>query len=151
MFRVIEKLLNSKSSRLFNLIGWPGVGKSALIASILEFIEERGLLKGGSIYFNARNISICEQLIRNLNQAILQENLNIFPKNSEKEYLKQDPVETLKSILIKLNSIDGEILLVIDNAEDLIQNERGNLQMLVQMMLQRVSQLKIFLTSQRSL
>ena len=56
MFRVIDKLLNSVKSRLFNLIGWPGIGKSALVASILDYISERSLLKGGSIYFNARNI-----------------------------------------------------------------------------------------------
>ena len=67
MFRVLDKLLNSKNSRLFNLIGWSGMGKSALAASVLEYIAERGLLKGGSIYFNARNITMCEMFIRNFN------------------------------------------------------------------------------------
>ena len=67
MFRVMDKILNSKNSRLFNLIGWPGIGKSALVAYMLDYISERGLLKGGSIYFNARNITMCELFIRNFN------------------------------------------------------------------------------------
>ena len=78
MFRVMDKLLNSKNSRLFNLIGWPGMGKSALISSVLEYISERGLLKGGSIYFNARNISMCELFIRNFNQVLISENSTLF-------------------------------------------------------------------------
>ena len=78
MVRVIDKLLNSVKSRLFNLIGWPGIGKSALVASILDYISERSLLKGGSIYFNARNIQICELFIRNFNQVLISENPTLF-------------------------------------------------------------------------
>jgi len=78
MSKLIEKLLNNKNSRLFNLIGWPGMGKSALVASMLDYIADRGLLKGGSIYFNARNISMCELFIRNFNQVLLSENPTLF-------------------------------------------------------------------------
>ena len=46
-FKIIDKVLNSKTSRLFNLIGWPGVGKSALVASMLNYMGERVLLPGG--------------------------------------------------------------------------------------------------------
>ena len=86
MFRVIDKLLNSKNgSRLFNLIGWPGMGKSALVASILDYVSERGLLKGGSIYFNARNISMCEPFIHNFNQVLLSENPTLFGIAKERD------------------------------------------------------------------
>lgn len=53
--------------------------------------------------------------------------------------------------MAKISIIDGEILLVIDNAEGLIINERNDFAMLVSMILTRVSQLKILLTSQRPL
>ena len=96
MYRIIEKLLNSKTSRLFNIIGWPGVGKSALVASILDYISERTLLKGGSIYFNARNISMCESFIRNFNQVLISENPTLFGfNNNEKDRMKQEPIKTL--------------------------------------------------------
>ena len=45
----------------------------------------------------------------------------------------------MESILSKIAIIDGEILLVIDNSEDLIINERNDFAMLLSMMLTRVS------------
>ena len=92
MYRVIDKLLNSKTSRLFNLIGWPGVGKSALVANILQYIAERSLLKGGSIYFNARNISLCEHFIHNFNQVLISENPTLFGIARDRDQLKQEPL-----------------------------------------------------------
>ena len=135
----MDKVLNSKNQRLFNIIGWPGIGKSALVASMLDYIAERGLLKGGSIYFNARNISMCEIFIRNFNQVLISENPTLFGVAREKEQVRHEPVKTLESILSKIAIIDGEILLVIDNSEDLIMNERNDFAMLLSMMLTRVS------------
>lgn len=147
MFRVIDKLLNSKSSRLFNLISWSGMGKSALVASILDYISQRGLLKGGSIYFNARNISICEIFIRNFNQVLISENPQLFGIARERDQIQQEPIKTLDSILAKILIIEGDIVLVIDNAQELISNERTDFCMLLSMMLTRVPSLKILLTS----
>ena len=135
----MNKLLNSKNSRLFNLIGWPGTGKSALVASMLDYISERGLLKGGSIYFNARNISMCEVFVRNFNQVLISENPTLFGIAREREKVMHEPIKTLESILAKISIIDGDICLVIDNAEQLIINERNDFAMLVSMMLTRVS------------
>ena len=78
MFKVLDKLMNTKNKRLFNLIGLPGIGKSALVACVLDYIAERSLLKGGSIYFNARNISICERFIRDFNHVLISENPTLF-------------------------------------------------------------------------
>lgn len=139
MFRVIEKILASKNSRLFNLCGWPGIGKSALVASILDYISERRLLRGGSIYFNARNISICEVFIRNFNQVLISENPTLFGIMKEKEQIKHEPIKNLVSILDKLSIIDGDIVMVIDNAEMLIEQERYDFSILISMMLTRVS------------
>ena len=41
-------------------------------------------------------------------------------------------------ILAKLNFIEGAILIVIDNAEDLIKNDKNDFKMLISMILQRV-------------
>ena len=67
MFKIIQKVLNSKGSRLFTLMGLPGIGKSSLIANTLDYISERSLLKGGSIFINARGITDCEVFLRNFN------------------------------------------------------------------------------------
>ena len=68
MFKLIQKVLNPTSSRLYTLMGLPGVGKSSLISDTLGYISERSLLKGGSIFVNARGISDCENLTRMINQ-----------------------------------------------------------------------------------
>ena len=41
-------------------------------------------------------------------------------------------------ILTKLALIEGQILIVIDNAEDLIKNDKNDFKMLISMILQRV-------------
>lgn len=71
MDSLLEKVLNQNGSRIYNMIGYPGIGKSALVASLLHYISDRKLLRGGSFYFNARNFSMCEVFVRHLNQAIV--------------------------------------------------------------------------------
>ena len=78
MFKIIEKILNAKGSRLFTLMGLPGIGKSSLIANTLDYISERSLLKGGSIFINARGITDCEVFLRNFNQLMISENPILF-------------------------------------------------------------------------
>ena len=146
-FKLINKLLTSESPKLLTLRGLPGIGKSALVASVLEYIDERHLLKGGSIYINARNISSCEIFIRNFNQILISENPIIFGNAREHNMRQQEPIQTLNLILSKISIIEGDILIVFDNVEEIISNERNELKMLLSMMLTRVRHLKILLTT----
>ena len=50
-----------------------------------------------------------------------------------------------------MSIIEGNILLVIDNAENLIKMQKSELQMLLSIMLNRVSTLRILMTSQHPL
>ena len=61
---MIKKILEPNSSRLQTLMGMPGVGKSSLMMNTLHFIADRELLNGGSIFINARNITVCEVFLR---------------------------------------------------------------------------------------
>ena len=45
-------------------MGMPGVGKSSLMMNTLHFIADRELLNGGSIFINARNITVREVFVR---------------------------------------------------------------------------------------
>ena len=56
-------------------------------------------------------------------------------------------MKVLKLILTKIVRVEGDILLVIDNAEDLIQNDKSNFRKLVSYFLQRIPQMKILLTT----
>ena len=92
----MDKLLSCKKSRLFNLIGWPGMGKSALVASVLDYISERTLIKGGIIYFNAKNLSIVELFVRHFNSVLISENPKLFSFSQDRDQLKKDPIKTIK-------------------------------------------------------
>lgn len=123
------------------------MGKSALIASVLDYIDERGLLKGGIIYFNAKNLSFVELFIRNFNQVLISENPKIFSFTTDRNQLKNQPLKTFMSILEQIALIKHDIVIVIDNVEELIANERIDFQRLISMILTRVSTLKVLLTS----
>ena len=93
---------------------------------MLEYISERALLRGGSIYFNARNIQMTEVFIRNFGQIMISENPIMFGLAKQSDMQNPEPVRTLQLILSKIDTIDGEILMVIDNAEELIENDRND-------------------------
>ena len=56
-------------------------------------------------------------------------------------------MQMLKSIIAKISLIEDDILLVIDNAEDLIKIDRPNFRKLIAYLLQRVRSMKVLLTS----
>ena len=70
--------MNDKSSRILNLIGMPGVGKSSLVLGTLEWIEERNMLRGGMIYKNARDISCSIVFARKLCNHLMSNYPNLF-------------------------------------------------------------------------
>ena len=69
-------------------MGLPGIGKSSLIKNTIDYISERSLLKGGSIYVNARNITVSEQFMKKFNQMLIAENPVLFGNAKEKNQYK---------------------------------------------------------------
>ena len=65
--KVIAKVMSNKEGRLLTIKGVAGVGKSSLIQNVLQFISERGLIKGGSVLFNARAIVRVENFMKEFN------------------------------------------------------------------------------------
>ena len=138
MFKIIQQILKQNGSRLLTLMGLPGIGKSSLIANTLDYISERSLLKGGSIYINARGITDCEVFLRNFNTNLISDNPILFGKAKNQSQHKQQSITIFNLILTKISIIDGNILLVIDNAEDLITKDKNDFKILISLILQRV-------------
>jgi putative protein kinase ArgK-like GTPase of G3E family len=67
MYQLLQEIMNV-SKHLHTVIGLPGVGKSALIKSTLQYIQDRCLKRGGIIYTDARSNSNCEIFVHKLNQ-----------------------------------------------------------------------------------
>ena len=85
MFKIIQKVLGPNTrSRLFTIIGLPGIGKSSLIKNTMHYINERRLIKGGIIYINARNITVSEQFLQKFNDTLISENPVLFGIAKEK-------------------------------------------------------------------
>ena len=138
-YKLVQDVLTNKASRLVTLTGMPGVGKSSLLLSTLQWMEERSLLRGGQIYYNARDISCTVIFTRKLCNKLLTENNKLF-KSMIPAHLdcNKQPMKVLKLIIAKLVRIEGDILLVVDNAEDLIQKDKTNFRKLISYFLQRV-------------
>ena len=57
--------------------------------NILHYIDERTLLKGGSIYVNARNITLCETFLRSFNTNLIIENPVLFSNATDLGWKEQ--------------------------------------------------------------
>ena len=74
----------------------------------------------------------------------MNNNSVLFGKSLENEH---DANKTLNLLLSKISMIEGSILLVIDNADELIQNDKISFINLLTQMLRRLPQLRIMITS----
>jgi ABC-type dipeptide/oligopeptide/nickel transport system ATPase component len=77
MYKLVLKIMNA-NNHLITLIGLPGVGKSSMVKSTLQYIKERRLIRGGIIYTDARSVASSEALIRKLNSQLISENPQVF-------------------------------------------------------------------------
>jgi hypothetical protein len=105
------------------------------------------MLKGGSVLLNTRCIQNIEDFMDEFNSKLISENQVLFGNAKRQDDQNKKALQILKLILGKLTQIEGDILFVFDNVEELIENDRNNFRMLLVMMLHRLPQLKIVLTS----
>ena len=70
MFEVIHKILEPKN-RLINIIGIPGIGKTALVKNAVNYIADRNLFKLGIIYFSLKGYKNCSVFIKKLVSNIM--------------------------------------------------------------------------------
>lgn len=61
MFEVIHTIY---FHRLVNIIGFPGIGKSALCKNALHYMYERNLFKCGVIYMPLKGYTTCEIFLK---------------------------------------------------------------------------------------
>ena len=77
MYNLVSKIM-TVNNHLLTLIGLPGVGKSALVKSTLQYIQDRNLLRGGLIFMQARSILDSKTFVRRLNEQLISENPVLF-------------------------------------------------------------------------
>ena len=63
MFEVVHNVMNN---RLVNIIGLPGIGKTALCKNAVQYIADRKLFKQGILFMPLKGYFNCEIFIKKL-------------------------------------------------------------------------------------
>ena len=153
----ITKLLTDPSTRLINIIGHSGIGKSALACKILHDIENGCLISGensisvdGIVYFSPRTNRVTIQQIFSDCSRMLRS-----PQGNTLKDIWQNRYQTIGEKIAQLFEIlrTGFYIMLFDNVEDLLnENDEwrdGNLQIFFEHAVSSSHGVRVILTSRR--
>lgn len=111
---VLEHL--KKGNRLVTITGEPGIGKTSVAKAVVHYLKDRDdeLVKNGIVFLNVGSCSSFPQLAHTFNSTVEEGDSNQIINKME----KKDSLQVFKEMLKFLKNYD--LLLVIDNAEDLL-------------------------------
>ena len=124
-FQIIDKLLY-KDSRIVQVFGHPGVGKSSLIIKVANYLADRSLYPGGIVYIDLSKI----ENVKLAFALIIQKIDHTLSFGVQFRKLKSLTALDKKDLFFKLkDSFDGKqkTLLILDNLDDLIIHDRNAL------------------------
>ena len=132
-----------KKTRLIALTGEPGIGKTAVAKFIANFIKCRDseFIKNGVIFMNVINWSSLPMLKHKFINAY-REGLG---QSIVKGYDKKDTEILFNEVLNTISK--NEILLIIDDAEDLLRTSKDMLKNFIDWLFEASSAIKLLLTS----
>lgn len=124
-----------RKSRLVTIKGLTGIGKTSIAKALANFFMERSVFRDGIIYLAAKGIK---------SEDALETQLSIATKCTF------DPRKTrLGNILSTLE--EKEVLIIIDNAENVINNDRDRFLGLIHRILGDLPKVKALITSRTHL
>jgi len=132
-----------KGNRLVTITGEPGIGKTAVSKAVVHYLKERDdeLVKNGIVFLNVVSCASLPQLIHTFNSAVEEGDLQQLIMKVE----KKDTMQVFKEVLKFIKSLD--MLLVIDNAEDLMYIDRNILKEFLEIFMHEWISAKVLLTS----
>ena len=98
---------------------------------------------------NVRGVKDSEVFLRILNNRLISDNPLFCELSNAKDAKaqQQDSFSITNLVLQKISALQRKILMVIDNAEDLITFDKRNFRILVRFLLTQVPQLHILITA----
>lgn len=129
--------------RLVTITGEPGIGKTAVAKAVVHYLKSRDeeLIKHGVLFLAMVNCASLPQLIHTF-AATVEEGNNIHIINKSE---KKDTMLIFKEIIKFLRNLD--LLIVIDNAEDLLVIDKNILKEFLEMIFEGSQTIKVLLTS----
>lgn len=129
--------------RLVTITGEPGIGKTSVAKAVIHYLKDRDeeLIKNGISFLNVVNCSSLPLLIHCFVTTV-EEGIGIKIINMIE---KKDTMEVFKEMLKFLQ--DLEMLLVIDNAEDLLIIDKNILKEFLEKLFESSTKIKVLLTS----
>lgn len=125
MHLVLERMLSPNSGKFITVWGQHGIGKTAITHSVMHYISERKLIKGGFCYVNAKNQTSSEVFVRNFNFELVKNNPHVFgPSKDFFERQTKDCMGTFYLVLRQIQLLEQTVVFVIDGCESLIENDK---------------------------
>ena len=129
------------SNRLTTLKGIPGIGKTTISKSIGIFLAEREVFQDGIIYISMRGHDQTSQLVQQMYLYFTQR----VGGDLGSDAILKDQAFMEEKILLYLK--DRKVLLIIDNLEDALRKDRVAVREFLQVILERLPEIKILSTS----
>ncbi|CAI2386420.1 unnamed protein product [Moneuplotes crassus] len=160
MCTILDKINNN---RLVNILGPPGIGKTAIACMICNNIHDRHRMEDGIIYLPLRGVHSISTLTTNL-LNIIEECID-DEKEDERIYSKQlsinsntsndeediDPDGKAKSKIIAKCLKDKEVLIIFDGCEYLLDEDPSKFKKALNNLLFKCPDVKILSTSRKSI
>ncbi|CDW87037.1 UNKNOWN [Stylonychia lemnae] len=144
-YQTIEKLI-FESARIVEVFGMPGVGKSALISKVVNYIADRNLYPGGIVYLNCQGISKVRELLSLFIQKVEYHHDQTFKRMQSLKGMKS------KEIMTKLFSYTRsaeKMLFVFDNIDELVLGEEIKLRNTFKMFINEHQNLQLLFSSSK--
>ena len=122
LFEVVQTVFRN---RLVTLIGLPGIGKTSLAKNAVHFIADRQMFKMGVVFLPLKGYTTCEIFLKKLIWNLILQNFEL-EQEKKKEISQYNSEQLLMHCLqyLKKQEEGERVLIVFDNAEDLLYNDR---------------------------
>ena len=140
IYNILKEL---QKTRLITLTGEPGIGKTSVAKFIANYIKARKweFLKNGVIFMNVINCSstpiLKHKFVNSFREGLGKTVIKISEKK-DTEMLFNEVLNTISRI---------EVLLIIDDAEDLLRTSKDMLKLFIESLFEASSTIKVLLTS----
>lgn len=129
---IVNKLTNKENTRVLNILGLRGIGKSSVLINTLNYMAKRKVYTGGMISLNVKGMKRIFHLIKTIIRSILNfldygkmELNDVYEESNSRgmQYIIDffnNPVRNLKKPKRISQTHKLKFLLALDNSEDLI-------------------------------